>query len=358
VLSATQSAIGSRRRSERLTLSVLDVLPGSPMSCSLVLRLGLVLAICVISVPLAARAQQAGHVPRVGVLVFPKMTDEFRQAFGLGLADRGYVDGQNVDVHWGSANGSADRAHALAAEYVRMKVDVIVASLTGAVEAARKATRAIPIVMAPAGDPVALGFAASLARPGGNITGVTGIELSEKRLELLKEIVPGLTRATLLLNRADSAFAKVLVDGTEPAAERIGVRLQIERIKGPEEFEKAFAAMRSERSGAVIVQPSLIGPAAHAARVANLAVQYRLPSITHSGTYADAGGLMSYGPNFRHMYRQSGVYVARILKGEMPAAMPIERSTTFELVINLRTARQIGVSIPQSILLRADRLIE
>ena len=328
------------------------------MSRNMVLRLGLVLAICALSVPLAARAQRAGHIPRVGVLVFPKMTDEFRQALGQGLRDQGYVDGQNIDVHWGSANGRADRAHALAAEYLRMKVDVIVASLTGAVQAAQNATRTIPIVMAPAGDPVALGFAASLARPGGNITGVTGIELSEKRLELLKEINPGLTRATLLLNRADPAFAKVLVDGTEPAAERVGVRLQIEMVQGPEEFARAFAAMRNERSGAVIVQPSLIGPTAHATQVANLAVQYRLPSITHSGTFADAGGFMSYGPNFKHMYRQSAVYVARILKGEKPATMPIERSTTFEMAINLKTARQIGVSIPQSILLRADRVIE
>lgn len=328
------------------------------MSRSLVLRLSLVLVICAISIALAATAQGAGHVPRVGVLVFPKMPDDFRQAFGQGLRDQGYVDGQNIDVHWGSANGRADRAHTLAAEYVRMKVDVIVASLTGAVKAAQQATRAIPIVMAPAGDPIALGFAASLGRPGGNITGVTGIDLSEKRLELLKEINPGLQRATLLLNRADSAFAMVLQHGTEPAATRLGVLLQIEMIQGPEDFQRAFAAMRNNLSGAVIVQPSLIGPTAHATQVANLAVQYHLPSITLSGSFADAGGLMSYGPNFKHMYRRSAVYVARILKGEKPSTMPIEQSTTFELVINLKTARAIGLSIPQSILLRADRVIE
>jgi putative tryptophan/tyrosine transport system substrate-binding protein len=323
-----------------------------------VLALSLVVGICSIAVPLAADAQRAGHIPRVGVLVFADMTDDFRQSFSQGLRDQGYVEGQNILVEWGSANGRPDRASALAAEYVRTKVDVIVASLTAAVQAAQKATRSIPIVMAPAGDPVKQGFAMSLARPGGNMTGVTGIELSEKRLELLKELIPDLRRASLLLNSADPSFAKVLTDGTGTAARRVGVQIQIEMVQGPDQFESAFAAMTKQRSDAVIVQPSLIGQAARASQVAKLALQHGLPSISISGTFPDSGGLISYGPNFRYQYRRSAAFVARILKGEKPDVMPIEQATTFEMVINLKTAGALGLTIPQTVLLRADRVIE
>jgi len=328
------------------------------MSRSAVLALSLVLGIGSITIPLAAEAQQAARMPRVGVLVFAEMTDDFRQAFSQGLQDQGYVEGQNILVDWGAANGRPDRARALAAEYVRTKVDVIVASLTAAVQAAQKATATIPIVMAPAGDPVKQGFAASLGRPGANITGVTGFELSEKRLELLKELIADLRRVSLLLNRADPSFAKVLIEGTGTAARRAGIQLQIEMVQGADQFESAFAAMLKEGSGAVIVQPSLIGQAARASQVAKLALQYRLPSISISGTFADSGGLMSYGPNFRHQYRRSAAFVARILKGEKPDVMPIEQATTFEMVINLKTAAALGLTIPQSVLLRADRVIE
>jgi putative ABC transport system substrate-binding protein len=328
------------------------------MSRSAVFALSLVLGIFSSTVPYVAEAQRARGVPRVGVLVFTEMTQDFREAFGQGLRDQGYVEGQNILVEWRSANGQADRASAIAADFVRMKVDVIVASLTAAVQAAQKATSTIPIVMAPAGDPVAQGFAASLARPGGNITGLTGVDLSGKRLELLKELIPNLKRVALLLNRADPSFAKLTIDGTETAARVVGVQLHIEMVRSAEEFETGFVAMARERSGAVIVQPSLIGPAAQSSQVAKLASQYHLPSMSQTGTFVDSGGLISYGPNFKDQYRQSAGFVARILKGERPSVMPIEQATTFEMTINVRTAKALGLTIPLSILLRATRVIE
>lgn len=328
------------------------------MSRSAVLALSIVLGIFSLAIPHLAEAQRAGGVPRVGVLVFTEMTQDFREAFGQGLRDHGYVEGQNILVEWRSANGQPDRASAIAADFVRAKVDVIVASLTAAVQAAQKATSTIPIVMAPAGDPVTQGFAASLARPGGNITGLTGVDLSGKRLELLKELIPNLKRVALLLNRADPSFAKLTIDGTETAAKIVGVQLHVEMVRSSEEFETGFVAMAKERSGAVIVQPSLIGSAAQSSQAAKLALQYRLPSMSLTGTFVDAGGLISYGLNFKDQYRQSARFVARILKGEKPNVMPIEQATTFEMVLNIKTAKALGLTIPPSILLRATKVIE
>jgi putative tryptophan/tyrosine transport system substrate-binding protein len=308
--------------------------------------------------PLAAKAQLAKKVPRVGVLVFTEMPHDFRDAFGQGLRDEGYVEGQNIRIEWRSANGRSDRAADIAAEFIQLKVDVIVASLTAAVHAAQKATRTIPIVMAPAGDPVKQGFASSLGRPGGNITGLTGFELSAKRLQLLRELIPGLEKVSLLLNRADPSFAKVLTEGTEAAAKNFGIRVHVQTVSGPDEYEGAFAAIAKERPDAVIVQPSLVPPTGPASQVAKLALQYRLPSTSISATFPDSGGLMSYGLDFREQYRRAATYVARILKGGKPEVMPIEQATRFELVINLKTAKLLGLQIPESILLRADRVIE
>ena len=311
-----------------------------------------------LATPLGAKAQLAKAAPRVGVLVFTEMPNDFRDAFGQGLRDEGYVEGQNIRIEWRSANGRSDRATEIAAEFVQLKVDVIVASLSPAVQAAATATRTIPIVMAPAGDPVQQGFASSLGHPGGNITGLTGFELSAKRLELLRELIPGLEKVSLLLNRADPSFAKVLTGGTEAAAKNFGIRVHVQTVSGPDEFEGAFAAIAKEHSDAVIVQPSLIPPTGPASQAAKLALQYRLPSTSISATFPDAGGLMSYGLDFRHQYRRAATYVARILKGGKPDVMPIEQATRFELVINLKTAKVLGLQIPQSILLRADRVIE
>ena len=308
--------------------------------------------------PFAAKAQLAKKTPRIGVLVFTVMPHDFRDAFGQGLRDEGYVEGQNIHIEWRSANGRSDRATEIAAEFVQLEVDVIVASLSPAVLAAQKATRTIPIVMAPAGDPVKQGFASSLGRPGGNITGLTGFELSAKRLELLRELIPDLQKVSLLLNRADPSFAKVLLGGTEAAARNSGVRVHVQMVSGPDEFEGAFAAIAKEHSGAVIVQPTLIPPTGPASQVAKLALQYRLPSVSISATFPGSGGLMSYGLDFRDQYRRAATYVARILKGGKPDVMPIEQATRFELVINLKTAKVLGLQIPQSVLLRADRVIE
>ncbi|HXV11930.1 MAG TPA: ABC transporter substrate-binding protein [Burkholderiales bacterium] len=300
----------------------------------------------------------AAEPPRVGVLVFTDAAHEFREAFARGLRENGYVEGKSIVVDWRSAGGSRERAAAIANDYALARVDVIVASLTPAVQAAQRATRTIPIVMAPAGDPEKQGLVASLARPGGNITGLTGIDLSAKRVELLRELLPGLKGIGMLLNRDDPSFAKVLLDGASNAVRGAGIRVHAKSVSGSDEFAAAFVAMEKEGAGAVVVQPSLIGTAAQASLVASLAARHRLPSITQSETFADAGGLLSYGANFREQYRHAASFVARILKGEKPAVMPVEQASTFDLVVNLKTARALGVAIPPSILLRATRTID
>ena len=296
------------------------------------------------------------QTPRIGVLLFTG-TPGFREAFSEGLRDSGYQDGKNVRIDWRLADGRDDRADAIARELVDLKVDVIVASLSQAVRAAQKATRTIPIVMAPAGDPVAQGFVASLARPGGNISGVTGGDLSGKRLELLQEFVPRLRSVSLLVNSADPSFGKVMTEGTIAAARGAGVQVQSVWARAGQ-FETAFAEIAKSRPGAVIVQPSLIGPDESARQVAALALRHRLPSMSQAATFADAGGLAAYGQSWRDQYRQSGRFVARILRGETPATMPVEQGTTYELVINLKTAKALGLKVPPSILARATRVVE
>jgi putative ABC transport system substrate-binding protein len=310
--------------------------------------------------PLIARAQQASSkVPRIGVLVYTGMTEVLRESFRQGLRDHGYVEGQSILVEWRAADGRPERAKALAAELVEMKVDVIVAVLTPAIQAARGATGTIPIVMAPGGDPVRLGFVASLARPGGNITGVTGLadELSGKRLQLLREIAPGANRVAVLLNEPDP-FAKPFLAEHEAATRKIGIQLQVEAVRKFEEVDAALARMAREHSAAVVVQPSLASPAARASQIAKLALQLRLIAISQSGEFADAGGLMSYGASFPSLHRRAAFHVDRILRGAKPSDLPVEQATKFELVINMKTAKALGLTIPQSILVRADRVIE
>lgn len=319
-------------------------------------RVGTVATLCLALVPLTAAAQDT---PRVGVMTFTTLTQDFRDAFTEGLRAEGYVVGGNIRVEWRSAEGRADQAAKAAAELVGLKVDVIVASLTPAVQAAQKATRSIPIVMAPAGDPVQQGFAASLARPGGNITGLTGVELSAKRVELLREMVPGLKKIALLLNRADPSFAGVMARGTEAGAKQFGIEMRSYSVKSAEEFDDAFAAMARERIGAVVIQPTLIPPSGAMARAAELAIRYRIPAMTQQAIFPDQGGLISYGIDFRNQYRRAAAFVARILrKGERPETMPIEQATTFELIVNRKTADALGLAIPQSLLLRATRVVE
>lgn len=313
-------------------------------------------ALCLALVALPAAAQD---IPRVGVMAFTTLTQDFRDAFTEGLRAEGYVVGGNVRVEWRSADGRPEQAAKAAAELVALKVDVIVASLSPAVQAAQKATRSIPIVMAPAGDPVQQGFAASLARPGGNVTGLTGVELSAKRVELLREMVPGLKRIALLLNREDPSFAGVMTRGTEAGAKQFGIEVRSYAVKGAEEFDATFAAMARERVGAVVIQPSLIPPSGAMAKAAGLAIQHRIPAMTQQAVFPDQGGLISYGIDFRQQYRQAAGYVVRILrKGEKPETMPIEQATKFELVLNRKTAGALGLAIPQSLMLRATRVVE
>jgi putative tryptophan/tyrosine transport system substrate-binding protein len=320
------------------------------------IALTVVLALGFIAVPRMGEAQPAGKVPRIGVLTSNPMSAALQEAFRQGLRDHGYVEGQNILVEWRAAEGRTDRAKALAEELVGLKVDVIVAIFTPAVRAAKDATSKIPVVMAPAGAPVTTGFVASLARPGGNITGIAGLdaELQGKRIELLRELIPALTHVGLLINAAD-AFAKPFGDEAQVAAKRTGLQIHIVDVRRPQEIDAAFAAMTKQRVGAVIVQGVLTAPPWQAA---DLAVRHRLPSLSVTKQFVESGGLMSYAASYTDTYRRAASYVDRILKGAKPADLPVEQPTQFELVINLKTAKALGLMFPQSLLQRADQVIE
>jgi putative ABC transport system substrate-binding protein len=319
-----------------------------------------VLGLLALAAPMAAGAQPApARVPRIGVLVTTELTDAFRDAFRQGLRDHGYVEGRSIAIEWRAAGGRKDRAAALAAELVQMKVDVIVATLSPAVQAAKGATATIPIVMAPAGDPVGQGFVASLARPGGNITGVTGLsaELSGKRLQLLRDLIPKLGRVAILID-GDDGFARPFLQENEASTRSAGFKLHVEVVRSPKDLEAAFAAIAKDRPAAVIVQPSLVVPAARAAHVAALALRHHLPSASQSPDFPESGGLLSYGVSFTDLVRRAAVYVNQVLKGAKPGDLPVEQATRFELVVNLRTAKALGIVVPHSVRLQADRVIE
>lgn len=306
---------------------------------------------------LAVDAQQpARELPRIGVLIFTPMTTAAQDAFREGLRSHGYVEGQNVLVEWRWAEGRMDLAQAVAAEFVRLKVSVIVAEFTPAVQAAKNATHTIPIVMAPAGDPVASGLVASLARPGGNVTGLSNIaaELSGKRFELLRELIPGVARVGLLIHGADP-LDKTFVDETQTAAAKAGIQLHVASVPRPEDLDAALSGMIREQVGAVIVQGNLPVPLRE---IAQSALRHRLPSMSLLSQFPEAGGLMSYGASLIDIRRRAATYVDKILKGAKPADLPVESPTTFELVINRTTARFLGLAVPASVLLRADRVIE
>jgi putative tryptophan/tyrosine transport system substrate-binding protein len=315
----------------------------------------LLFALCV-----PAEAQQAAKVPRIGYLTnSPFSAGAARyEAFRQGLRDLGYVERKNIVIEWRSGEGSRARQRALAAELVRLKVDVIVAGGTGDIRAAKEATAAIPIVMINPGDAVGSGLVASLARPGGNITGLASLrpELSGKRLELLKEIVPKLSRVALFAT-SDSADHARVVKEVEVAAGAFGVKLQFLDIRSPKDFEAAFQAALKERAEAVLVR--VPGPILDPQRrqVVELAVKSRLPVIYEDAGEVEAGGLVSYGSDRTEPYRRAAVYVDKILKGAKPADLPVEQPTKFEFVINLKTAKQIGLTIPPNVLARADRVI-
>jgi len=312
--------------------------------------------------PLAADAQPAGKVYRIGLLSSGSSIEPNPEleAFRQDLRDLGYVEGQNLVMESRYAERSAERLPELATELVRLPVDVIIASGSAAVRAAQHATRTIPIVMAVAAEPVKEGFVASLARPGGNITGLSSLDegLFGKRLELLKETVPQSMRIAVLANPAHPSHAPRVHDLTV-ASRALGVYLQMLEVRRPEELDLAFAAMTQERTDALlVVGDAMLLSTSLGGRLADLATQYRLPAMYNWRPYVVAGGLMSYGPSIRDMQRRATVYVDKILKGAKPADLPVEQPTKFELVINLKAAKALGLTIPPTILFQADEVLQ
>ena len=312
--------------------------------------------------PLAGEAQQAANSPRVGFLSPSSLSDlrtlRYFQAFRQGLRELGYVEGQNIAIESRWAEGKYNLLPGLAAELVRLKIMVIVTYGGVATVAAKQATGTIPIVMAVVQEAVSTGLVSSLARPGGNITGMSSmsIELVEKQLQILKEVVPKLSRVALLGNPAQIGHAPQ-VHHAQDTARQLGVGLQVLEARDPSEIDKAFAGITRERINAVIVLPDSM-LLDHRTHIAYLATRARLPMISVLSDHAEAGGLMAYGPRIADTFRRAATYVDKILKGAKPGELPIEQPTTFELVINLKTAKALGLTIPPSLLLRADQVIE
>ncbi|HEX5913779.1 MAG TPA: ABC transporter substrate-binding protein [Rubrobacter sp.] len=318
-------------------------------------------AAALLAAPLAADAQQAGKVHRIGFLGVsspsdrPLLLDAFRQR----LRELGWVESQNIVIDYRYAEGRVDRLPDLAAELVRLKVDLIISWGTQGVTAAKNATKTIPIVMIAVRDPIGIGLIASLARPGRNVTGVSGsagLEWVAKQLELLKETVPKIRRVAILSNPTN-AYHQLAIREVDVAARALGVQLQLLEAQGPNEFDGAFAAMAKESVGALLVLSDAMLNS-HRTRLADLAARSRLPAAYGVRESVEAGGLMSYGPSFLDFYRRAATYVDKILKGAKPAELPVEQPTKFELVVNLKTAKALGLALPPSLLARADQVIE
>jgi ABC-type uncharacterized transport system substrate-binding protein len=304
-----------------------------------------------------AGAQQTGKIQQIGYLGIVENPD-LDGMFRKGLGELGYVDGKNIHIEYRYAGGKVERLPQLAAELVELKVALIVASGTQAIDAAWRATKVIPIVFPVTVDPVESGYVASLGRPGGNLTGLTPLNnvATAKRVELLKDVMPRISRVALLQNPTNPASTFAL-KGTEAAARRLGIRLQVLGARSPDDLEPAFRAATREHAGALIVMPDNFF-ATQVERLVELATKNRLPTIFHRIEHVQAGGLMSYGASISEMYRRAATYVDKILKGAKPAELPVEQPTKFELVINLKTARQLGLTIPKEVLFRADKVIE
>ncbi len=315
--------------------------------------------------PFAARAQQTAKMPRIGWLVTGALdaaeTRALLDAFRQGLAEHGYFEGRNITFEIRTAAGRIERFPPLAKEIVDRKVDLIVVGNTAAARAARQASATIPIVVSVMGDPIGDGLVASLARPGGNVTGLTflGPELTPKRLALLKEALPKVSRVAALWH--PGAFGertmREMLRETEVAARALGVALRFVEVRGPDEIESAFAAMAAEGPDALFIFPSpmLFN---ERRRIVELATRHRLPSMALNREFVDLGALISYGANISDLFRRSATYVDKILKGAKPGDLPIEQPTKFELFVNLKTAKALGLAIPTSILVQADEVIE
>ena len=323
------------------------------------------LALGLLAAPLDAEAQPAAKVPRIGWLLTGSLespeTQVLLDALRQGLRERGYVEGRNILIEYRAADGKIERFPGLATELARLKVDLILAPNTPAARAVQQATTTIPIVVPVMGDPVGDGLVASLARPGGNITGLTylGPELVPKRLELLKQALPKVSRVAALWHPGafGEGTTRNMVKATEAAARTLGVQLQLVEVRGPADLDRAFSTMIRERADAFIVFPSGM-LFAERRRIEDLAAKHRLPSMSMAREFVELGGLIAYGASITDLYRRSATYVDKILKGAKPADLPVEQPTTFELVINLKTAKALGLTIAPSVLLRADRVIE
>ncbi len=317
-------------------------------------------AVGVIAAPLVAEAQQPGKVYRIGFLgnQNPTLTAPSLDAFRHGLRELGWVEGQNVFIEYRWADGNLDRLPALASDLVRLPIDVLLVAGPAGVRAARQATRTVPIVAAIMSDPVVAGFVASFARPGGNLTGsaVQFEDLVTKQLQLLKETVPKVVRVAILAHHTSLVNPNIL-KAAETAARALGLKGRVFEIRDVSTLEGAFRTAKTERADAMHVLPSPVF-SRQRARLAELAVKHRLPGIYEDKGYVDAGGLMSYGPNFPDLFRRSASYVDRIFKRAKPGDLPIEQPTKFEFAINLKAAKALGLTIPPSVLARADQVIE
>jgi putative ABC transport system substrate-binding protein len=315
-----------------------------------------------LAAPLASLAQQQGKIWRIGFLALRHVdfvdTDYYYGPFRQGMRELGYVEGRNLVIEWRSAEGKAERLPDLAAQLVLGKVDVIVTAGGAATGVAQKATATIPIVIAAANDPVGSGFVKSLSHPGANITGLSNlaVDISPKTLEIMLSLVPKLSQVAVLVNPTNSAHAAIL-KSTQAAAQKLNIKVLPAEARTPQEIERAFSVMARERAGAVIIAIDAFF-IQQGRQIADLAAKHRLPSMSGSREYVEAGGLTSYGQNLADNYRRAATYVDKILKGAKPGDLPIEQPTTFELFISRKAAKALGITIPQSILVRADRVIE
>ena len=324
-------------------------------------RLVVALGVGAFAAPFSSVAQQKpAKIPRIGLLspFSPADAMPWYKALQVGLRDLGWVEGKNIGIEYRYAEGKSDRLPDLAADLVRLNVDIIVTTITPDALAAKNATRVIPIVMAAAGEPVASGIVESLARPGGNVTGLSQmtIELGGKRLELLKEIVPKLSRVAVLWEPA-TAISTLAWKEIQLPARQLGIELYSLEILTANDLDKAFEAAIRVRAGALAIMPSPVFTA-NLKQIANHAVKSHLPSIYNVGDFADAGGLVTYGPNRADLFRRAATYVDKILKGAKPGDLPIEQPTKFDLVVNVKTAKAIDITIPGAILLQATKVIQ
>jgi putative ABC transport system substrate-binding protein len=325
----------------------------SAIGLILTLALGLLLAL------LAAEAQQPKNVPRIGLLITNSRASESTsfEAFHRGLQELGYVEGQNIVIEYRYADGKLEQLPQFAAELVRLNVEVIVTSGTPPTHAAQQATKTIPIVMTVVGDPIEVGFVASLAQPGGNITGLTAMtrQLSGKRLELLKEAFPEISRVAVLV---DGTLAAQQMQETQLASQALGITLQALDVRGPNpDLDGAFSTATSQRADALFIPTGQILNL-HKKRVVDLVAQSRLPAMSATREFVEAGGLMSYGPSLPENWRRAATYIDKLLKGTKPADLPVEQPMKFELVINLKTAKALGLTIPPTLLFQADEVIQ